>query len=505
MKYLLAHDLGTSGNKATLYTVEGQLVKSIVYPYTTYYFNGNWAEQDADDWWKAVCQTTKEILKGIDSDDVAVVSFSGQMMGCLCVDRDGKPLRRSIIWADQRAVREMNEVKEKIGADRFYKITGHPISVSYSLQKLMWIKNNEPEIYSNTYKILNAKDYIIYKLTGRYVTDYSDGSGTNMVDLEKLEWSDEIITTMGIDGDKLPELRESTYVAGNVTREAADATGLSQDTLVVCGGGDGVCAAIGAGCIKPGVTYNVIGSSSWISLTTENPIYDSRMRTFNWAHIVPGYFLPCGSMQAAGVSYSWLKNVICTGEAAEAEKLGISPYQLMDGEAEKTPAGARGLIFLPYLLGERSPWWNPNARGAFIGLTAAHRREDMIRAVLEGITLNLNVILDVFRQHADIKEVIAIGGGARGKFWRQIMADVYGLKILKPNYLEEATSMGAAITGGVGVGIYKNFDVIDRFIRIEEEHLPTEENHRIYQELMPVFEESYNSLVSIYEKLSALG
>jgi len=504
MKYLLAHDLGTSGNKATLFTVEGALVKSIVYSYETYYFNGNWAEQDAEDWWKAVCFTSNEIVKGIDKDDIIAVSFSGQMMGCLCVDRDGKPIRRSIIWADQRAVKEMNDIKERISDERYYHITGHRISSSYTLQKLMWVKKNEPQVYADTYKVLNSKDYIIFKLTGRFVTDYSDGTGTNMVDLNNLKWSDEIIGKMGIDGDKFPELKESTYVVGNITEQASKETGLSQKTLVVCGGGDGVCAAVGAGCIKEGVAYNVVGSSAWISITTEKPIYDDEMRTFNWAHIVPGLVAPCGSMQAAGVSYSWLKNVICTSEVLGAEKLGVSPYKLIDEEIEKSPVGAKGLLFLPYLLGERSPRWNPNARGAFIGLKAEHKREDISRSVLEGVTLNLNVILDVFKRNCDIKEIVVIGGGAKGKVWRQIMADIYGVKILKPNLLEEATSMGAAVTGGVGAGVFKNFDVINKFIKIEDEQYPIDENSQKYEMMKQIFEDCYNSLINVYNKLAEL-
>lgn len=504
MKYLMAHDLGTSGNKATLYTVDGALVKSAVYAYGVDYFRGNWAEQDAADWWRAVCATTNEILQGIAKEDVVAVSFSGQMMGCLCVDRAGNPLRKSIIWADQRAVREMHDIEARIPAERYYRITGHRISASYTLQKLMWIRNNQPELYANTYKVLNAKDYILFKLTGRFVTDHSDATGTNMLDLNRLAWSDEIVTTMGMDGDKLPELLPSTAVVGRVTQAAAQATGLSEQTLVVCGGGDGVCAAVGAGCIKEGVAYNVVGSSSWISITTAQPIYDAGMRTFNWAHIVPGLISPCGTMQAAGVSYNWLKNELCTSEVAEAARLGVSPYQLMDDEIARSPAGAHGLLFLPYLLGERSPRWNPNARGAFIGLKAEHNRADILRSVLEGITLNLNVILDAFKQHADIREIVLIGGGARGRVWPQLMADIYGVKILIPNYLEEATSMGAAVTGGVGAGVFQSFDVIDKFIHIESELTPTAANRAAYEKLMPIFEKSYAALVGVYDDLAAL-
>lgn len=504
VKYLLAHDLGTSGNKATLFTTEGTLVKSIVYSYETEYFNSNWVEQDPENWWKAVCSTTKEILKDLDKNQVAAVSFSGQMMGCLCVDRNGRPLRKSIIWADQRAVKEADAIRDKIGEERFYKITGHRISASYGLQKLLWIKSNQPEIYENTYKMLNSKDYIIYKLTGKFVTDYSDATGTCILDLNTYKWSDELINITDIDPDKLPELKNSTDVIGGVSESSAALTGLAAGTPVVCGGGDGVCATVGAGCIKEGSAYSIVGSSSWISMTTERPIYDDQMRTFNWAHIIPGYVAPCGTMQAAGLSYSWLKNQICTSEIREAEEKGISPYEIINREIEKSPAGANGLLFLPYLLGERSPRWNPNARGGFIGLTIEHKREDILRSVLEGITLNLNVILSVFKQHTDIKEIIVIGGGAKGNIWRQIMADVYNLRILKPNYLEEATSMGAAVTGGVGVGVFKGFEVISKFIEIETVQNPIYENSKKYQKLAPIFDDCYNSLLDVYEKLSSL-
>lgn len=501
-KYLLAHDLGTSGNKATLYTTDGDLVKSKVYAYDTHYFNNNWVEQDPEDWWKAVCQSTKEILEDIDKKDVAAVSFSGQMMGCLCVDKNGIPLRKSIIWADQRSVKEANDIREKIGDDRFYKTTGHRISPSYSLEKLLWVKNNEPEIYDNTYKMLNSKDYIIFKLTGEFVTDYSDATGTCILDINTLKWSDEIISITGIDGDKLPTLRESTYVVGGVTEQAAEQTGLAAGTPVVCGGGDGVCAAVGSGCVKEGIAFSYVGSSSWIALTTRKPIYDDQMRTFNWAHIIPGYIAPCGTMQSAGGSYNWLKNEICKIEAKEAQEKGISPYKIIDEEIAQSPAGANGLLYLPYLLGERSPRWNPNAKGAFIGLKMEHQRKDILRSVLEGVTFNLNVILNVFKQYVDINEVIVIGGGAKGKVWRQIMADIYNLSILTPNYLEEATSMGAAVTGGVGVGVFKDFEVINKFIKIDSVEKPIESNSSVYRELAPIFDECYHSLVNVYEKLS---
>jgi xylulokinase len=394
---------------------------------------------------------------------------------------------------------------EKIDARDVYMITGHRPSASYSIEKLMWVKNNEPDIYQKTYKILHAKDYMNFKLTGKMYTEYTDASGMNVFDLNTSTWSAKILDAADIDGDKLPEAKQSTFVIGELTPEAADATGLLPGIPVVAGGGDGLCAAVGVGSVKPGIVYNYLGSSSWIALATEHPIYDDQMRTFVWAHAVPGYVQPCGTMQTAGSSYSWLKNEICKIETQEAERLGISPYDVINQQIARSPVGANGVIFLPYLLGERTPRWNPKARGAFIGLNLEHTREDMLRSVLEGVTMNLGIILDILRQDVpDINEITVIGGGAKGEVWRQILADVWNVKIRKPNYLEEATSMGAAIIGGVGAGIFKDFDVIDRFITIESEQEPIPENVKKYNTLKPVFDNCYNSLINVYDEMATL-
>ena len=503
-KLILAHDLGTSGNKATLFSSDGQLIRSSQYTYPTHYFHNNWAEQDADDWWKAVCACSKEVLTGFDPQDVAVVSFSGQMMACVCVDEKGTPLRKAIIWADQRAETEANHIRAQISEEDFYHITGHKISPSYSLEKLMWVKNHEPEIYQRTYRMLQAKDYIIYKLTGNFVTDYSDASGSHLFDLSTLQWSDQIIGISGIDREKLPELYPSTTVAGEVTAVAAKASGLAVGTPVVCGGGDGLCASVGAGCVKEGIAYNYIGSSSWIAIATPRPVYDLQMRTFTFAHIVPGMYSPTGTMQAAGASYQWLRNELAGLETLEAEKQAVSTYEVMNQLVQTSPVGAKGLLYLPYLLGERSPRWNPNARGAFIGLKMEHTRADLFRAVLEGITLNLNIILDVFKEHVGIDEMILIGGGAKGEVWRQMMADIYQLPVVKPNLLEEATAMGAAITGGVGIGLFDRFDVIDQFLEMESRQFPITENVKAYERVKPIFEQAYQQLVGVFDSLSEL-
>ncbi|MDO4522106.1 MAG: xylulokinase [Eubacteriales bacterium] len=502
-QYILAHDLGTSGNKASLFTVDGRLVGSQVYAYDVHYFNGTWAEQDANDWWNAVCITSRHLIEstGIDPVEIGAVSFSGQMMGCLCVDKNGRPLRKSIIWADQRAQKQAAQIEEKISQKDFYHIVGHRNSASYGVQKLLWIKENEPEIYEQTYKTLNAKDYIVFKLTGKFYTEYSDANSMTCFDINSLKWSEEIIEYAGIDPDKLPEVKPSTFVAGPVTEEAAKATGLAAGTPVVLGAGDGVTANVGAGSIRPGKTYCCMGTSAWITTTTEKPIFDPYMRSVTWAHAVPGLYAPNGTMQTAGGSYSWLKNTICRFETYQAAQQNCSPYDLINEEIAKSPAGANGVLFLPYLLGERAPRWNAEAKGAFLGLKAETTRNDMLRSVLEGVALNLAIVLDILKSHVNIEEIMVVGGGAKGAVWRQIMADIYNTRITVPTVLEEAGSMGAAVIGGVGAGIYKDFDAIDRFLHIAAVHEPDPKTVEVYRPIRELFDESYFALEKIFTKM----
>jgi len=503
--YLLAHDLGTSGNKATLYALDGTLVASTTCPYDTRFFNGNWAEQEPADWWKAICDSTKALLAGVDAGDVAVVALSGQMMGCTPVDKAGNALRPSILYCDQRAGTQADHILSRIAMKDFYGIVGHRVSPSYTLEKLMWIRDTEPDVYRRTFKTLCAKDYINCRLTGRMATDPSDASGTNAFDLNTFRWSEQVIGIAGVDGAMFPETMKSTAILGTVTREAAAATGLKEGTAVAVGGGDGSCAGVGVGCVRPGTAYNYLGSSSWIALTVEKPIVDAGMRTMNWAHCVPGYLHPSGTMQTAGSSFQWMKNVLCEAESRDAAARGVSPYDLINEAIRRSPPGANGVLFLPYMLGERTPWWNPDARGAFIGLNLATRREDVLRAVMEGITMNLGFIVDLFRQHVPIDAITVIGGGAKSAVWRQMMADIYGCRIEALNYLEEATSMGAAVIGGVAAGLFPGFDVIHRFVRVEHTAVPDPETRKRYLRILPLLEKSYRALVGVYGDLAALS
>lgn len=504
--YLLAHDLGTSGNKAVLYSVDGQRVAAHEHPYQTTYPEPGFAEQNPEDWWKAVCESTRQLLEsaGVAPGEVAAVSFSAQMMGCLPVDKNGEVLRPSIIWADLRSGKQAALLEDTLGMHRVYRITGHRISSSYSATKLRWIRDNEPDVYKRTFKTLQTKDFIIHRLTGQFVTDYSDACGTNLFDIEKKRWSTEIADALSIDIGMLPDAFASTEKVGTVHAEAARATGLLEGTPVVVGGGDGVCAATGAGVVEPGAAYTVIGTSSWIATASEQPVFDPEFQTFNWIHMDGKVYSPCGTMQSAGFSYAWLRDRIkefasISGEPDD-DKIDAG---MADAVAHSVP-GSGNLLFLPYLMGERSPRWNPDARAAFIGLGATHSSADIIRSVLEGVGFNLRVILEVFRATGGFEEIIAIGGGARNEAWLQILADIWNARILVPRYVEDATSMGAALGAGVGVGLFDSFDSLKTVNPVEHIVEPDQERHAQYSSLYPIFNEAYHSLVGAYAKLRQL-
>jgi len=503
-KYILAHDLGTSGNKASIYDTMGKLVAKTFYGYSTIYPKTGWVEQNPFDWWEAVKYSTKDLLvnSNIKKEEIACIVFSGQMMSCLPVDKNCIPLCNSIIWADQRSVDQANQLKNILEREVIYRITGHRCSPNYSLTKIMWLRDNKRDIYNEAYKFLHVKDFIVSKLTGVFVTDFSDASGMNLLNIKELSWSSILIEASKIDPNKLPDLHSSIDVVGEVSSSASKEIDLLPGTPVVIGGGDGSCAAVGAGVINEGSAYNYIGSSSWIGITSCKPIFDKDMSTFNWVHLDSKKYCPTGTMQAAGGSYSWLKDNLCPLETKIANEISISPYKLMDLEAELANVGADRLIYLPYLLGERSPYWNSNARGAFIGLAQNHTRNHIIRSVLEGITFNLKIILEVFENHLNIDSIKIIGGGAKGQIWRQIMADIYDKTILVPQFLDEATSLGAAIAGGIGIGFFKNFEIVDNIIKIVDKINPIPANSEKYKEIFPIFKECYSVLVPMFDKLA---
>lgn len=502
--YILAHDLGTSGNKATLYNSAGKLCASSVLSYETKYLKPNWIEQDPNDWWHAVCESTKDLIKQskIELEDILCITFSGQMMGCILVDDQGEALRNSLIWADMRAKDEVETIKKKVGMKKMYQISGNRLSESYTAAKLLWIKKHEPEIYKKAYKVLQAKDYIIAKLTGNFVTDYSDATGTNMFDMIKKEWSEDILDSLEIDKKLLPELHMSTDIVGKIRKEVSQEIGLLEGTRVVIGGADGACATVGAGSVEIGSAYNIIGTSSWVGITDDHPHFDEDMRTFNINHLDSSLYFSLGTMQSAGHSFNWFKENFGELEQLRGEAQGVNPYDIINQLILESKPGADYLIYLPYLLGERSPWWDSNAKGTFIGITPQHTRKDFYRSVLEGVGFHLKLIIDIL----DVSDgLTVIGGGAKNKVWLQILADIWQKEVVVLEYLEEATSLGAAICGGIGIGLFKDFTVIKELNKEVLALQPRKEFAKIYDELYSVFQDSYNALAPIYKKISGLS
>jgi len=507
-KYILVHDLGTTGNKASLYDEKCGLVSSSYYPYKTYYPHPGWAEQNPLDWWKAVRITTPRVLSEgkVSPQQIACVTFSGHMFGCIPVDRAGNLVRElAPLYFDQRSQKQAQQLRERIGQEKGYQITGNPFGAEYPAAKIMWIKENEPEVFRNTSKFLPTKDYIILRLTGKYVTEYSDASGMNLLDIRQRIWSEEILQASNIPRQMLPELHSSTDIAGKLEKEPAREIGLVAGIPVVLGGADVCCAGAGAGVIREDTFYLSMGAAFWIGLASKNPLYDPKQRILNLCHLPPQTLMVICNTYSGGLCYQWVKENLCQTETRAAEQAGVDPYQIMDLKASRVKPGSQNLIFLPYMRGDVVPYSNPRARGVFIGLSLAHRKEHLIRAALEGISLNLKTNLEILEaQGANIREIRVIGGGAKSKLWRKLIADVFNKRILRPSVLQEATSLGAAVAGAIGVGIFKDFDSAEKLVKIMEVEEPCEKTHQKYQRMFSVFKKAYDQLVPIFDELTLL-
>jgi xylulokinase len=505
--YLLAYDLGTGGVKTALFGADGKQIDTLFAEYATQSAEESWAEQDPEAWWAAFCASTRGLLEKhpLRPGELASLSFSGQMMACLPVNREGRALRPCIIWADRRSLPQARELARRIDETAYYRLTGNKIYPTYPLPKFMWLKENLPEVYRETFRFLQPKDYLIQKLTGAFVTDYSDASTTAALDMGTRRWSEEVLEPAGIEAAKLPEIHASTDIVGKVTRAAAAASGLPEGLPVVMGAGDGPCANLGCGVFREGSAYVYLGTSSWVSSASRRVICDPGMALFNVCAAEPGLINVFGTMQMGGGSFQWLKNTVCAIERQMACLTGESPYELMTRQAAASPPGARNLLFLPYLRGERSPRWNPTARGAFVGLTAGHGRGDLIRAVMEGVTFNLKIIREALRgQDASIREMRAVGGGAESPLWRQMLADIFGEAVRVPALLEGANPLGAALIAGVGIGLFKDFSIAERLNPIVTVQEPSGDPAvgKTYARLFAAFEQAYQALVPVFDALA---
>lgn len=466
---ILAHDVGTSGDKAALFDPSGTLLASFTAPYATHRPRPGWAEQDPDEWWSAVCLTTRRLLDCVPDAEqrIAGVGFSAMMNGAVLVDRNGATLRPALIHADLRGAEVRRSLAERIAPERAYDLSGHRLEPYFTLAKLAWLARNEPETLRRARWCLQAKDFLAGRLCGRYgVTDPSDASLTGMYDLRAEAWSDELVAASGIERSQLPEVVPSATVLGHVTREAAEATGLLQGTPVVLGGGDGACATAGAGAFAPGDAYHYLGSSSWLAVVSDGYRPDARQRITTMRGLPMGLHVAYGTVQSAGTCAEWFLDAIGPSSVER------DPWAALEALVEQAPPGSDGLIFLPYLQGERAPIWDANARGAFVGLTLEHTRAHLARAVHEGVAFALGSILSIFDELGlTPTRVRALGGGMRSSAWRRILAAVYARPLVTLDRLTEATACGAAMATAVGVGLAADWQAASKMApggRVEE-------------------------------------
>ncbi len=504
MKYLLGIDIGTSGTKTVLFDRGGNPISSSTAEYPLYQPEIGWAEQDPQDWWNAVCITINQVIKdsNINPESISGIGLSGQMHGLVMLDGDGNVLRKSIIWCDQRTAKECVEITEKVGEKRLIDITANPALTGFTASKILWVRNNEPEIYEKCRKILLPKDYIRYMLTGEFATEVSDASGMQLLDIKNRCWSKEVLNALDIPIEYLGDVHESIVVSGKVHKKAAEVTGLKENTPVVGGAGDQAAGAIGNGIIKSGQISSTIGTSGVVFAHLDEPIIDEKGRVHTFCHAVPGAWHMMGVTQGAGLSLKWFRDNFCTNEIEVAKGMGIDPYVLMTKEAEKVPAGSRGLIYLPYLMGERTPHLNPKAKGVFFGLSAAHTKNEMLRAVIEGVSYSLLDCMEIIKDTGmNPTNVMVSGGGGKSELWRQILADMFNCKV-STNKSSEGPALGVALLAGVGTGVYKDIDEACS-IAISENSVqfPKEENSLVYKRYYEIYKKIYDDLKGTFELL----
>ena len=503
-KYILAHDLGTGGNKAVLYSSEGELISRAFKSYDTYYPCSGWAEHDPQDWWKAVIGSTRQLLASteINKKNIACISLSGHSMGIVPVDKKGKLLRKTVpLWNDSRAIDKARDMLERIGYDDWYEKTGAGFRPeNHSIFKLAWFKDNEPRMFNSTYKFLPTKGFIILNLTGNFISDYSDASFSGLMDINELKYSEEIFKLSGLPVEKMPVLLKSVDYAGELTKEASELLGIPPGIAVINGGVDNACTAIGAGNIKENRIYNYIGSSSWIAATSAKPIINSKIKIPCYAHSIPNLYLSQASVFSTGSTLQWYKDIFCDKENLQAEKSDGNVYSMIEKNASHSPVGSNNIIFIPSFRGGATVSPNSYLRGAFLGLELSHNKNDINRAVLEGISFELALALkEYINLGMKSKNIRITGGGSKSKFWRQMLADVFGIDTILTSIDQEAAAFGAAAIGAVGTGIWKDFSIVDEIVKQVDVSKPDKQNVRVYKEILHKFKYAMDKVGEINE------
>lgn len=494
---LLGIDVSTTGVKALLIDGDGEISASFTTPLQLSTPRPLWSEQHPHDWWQAAVNSIKHVLRENTAAEIGAIGLTGQMHGLVLLDDHGEVLRPAILWNDQRCAAECDEIRARVGKDRLIRMSGNDALTGFTAPKILWVRNHEPEVYSRARHVLLPKDYLRYKLTHEYAMDKADGSGTLLFDLAQRDWSNDIFDALQIPAVWLPKTFEGPEITGRLTRETAEVTGLKEGTPVVAGGGDQSAQAVGVGAIRPGLLAVTLGTSGVVFAATETPLIESEGRLHAFCHAVPERWHLMGVMLSAAGSLQWYRDALYPNMSFE---------DLVD-EASRVPAGSDGLLFLPYLCGERTPYPDPLARGAWVGLTTRHTRAHLTRAVLEGVAFGLKDIFSLMQDVGmrDVDQVRISGGGAKSVAWRQILADVLESELVTVNTTEGA-AYGAALLAGVASGVWSDADTAcAETIRVGEHISPDITNASRYTEMYREYQSLYPALRSVSHSLSAIG
>ncbi|MBQ4090119.1 MAG: hypothetical protein IJC56_09635 [Clostridia bacterium] len=497
---LLTCDAGTTGCKCTVFNAQGEAVCSVKREYPTSYPRPNWAEQDPVVIKEAVFDGIKELLMQVSSQRIACVGLSGTMNGCIPVDGAGNVLHPNIIHSDTRTEKQLEVIGSVISQQDFYKLTGNRIDCHYTLPKILWLKEHRPEVYAKTRWYLNTKDYLYGCLTGRFgYTDYSDASLTIALDISGKKWADTMLTDLGIDVSRMPTLLAGHDIKGKITRDVYHATGLITGTPVAIGGGDGACTARGAGVVDPGSGYTYIGSSAWVSQIMSRPVFDEQSRIFNYLDMDGQSYHVCGTVQCGAAAFDWaIKNLLSGNDGVD----GISRVENM---ARQIKPGAEGVMFLPTLMGWRTPYWDANTKGVLMGFSLYHDQRHIARAVYEGIAYALNACSEVMKEcGAPIRSMMLTGGGARSGLWPDMLASIYGIETKVHKTPGETTSLGAAIAAGVGVGMFKSYEEAADVIGARSLHAVNPQWQEEYNKYYPLYASIYERVKPINDAIAAI-
>jgi xylulokinase len=496
--YLIGLDIGTGAAKGLLLNLEGAVVASASSEYPLYTPRPGWSEQRPEDWWEAAVRVLRELAQKVDGDRIVGVGLTGQMHGSVFLDERNRSIRPALLWNDARTADECMELENRVGRALLQKITGNPALAGFQAPKILWLRNHEPAQFAKVRRILLPKDYIRYGLTGGFATDASDAAGTLLLDLERRDWSQEVLDAIGIPRTWLPEVCEGPDVTGRLHEAASRQTGIPEGTPVVAGAGDNAASAIGAGVVSTGTGLLSLGTSGVIFVHSEKATPDPAGAIHAFCHAVPAKYHLMGVVLSAGGSLRWYRDTLASEELASAEKSGRDPYDLLTEAADEIPAGAHGLFFLPYLAGERTPHMDPSARAAWIGLSLAHGRPHLVRAVLEGVAFALKDSL-VRMQALGVSpsELRAVGGGIQSRVWRQILAATLDVPLRRLE-VEEGAPFGAALLAGVGSGL---FGSVEEAVQVavhplRECEIPDASLAERYQGLYEQFARLYPALVA---------